>query len=151
MDSKRLLLFPQAPEYLRLLAQEADGIEGIARAASEDFLNRLRTGSEPEPWFWGFAVVERQQRTVIGMAGFKGAPRPDRSVEIAYGIAPAYEGRGYGTEAALGLIEFARESGRVSVVCAHTLPTNIPSKRVLEKCGFTQTEEGPPIRWELRL
>lgn len=156
MDSKRLLLFPQVPEYLRLLAKgpefyEADGLESFARAASEDFLKRLQTATEPDPWTWGFAVIERERKAVIGMAGFKGAPRQDRSVEIAYGIAPAYEGRGYATEAALGVIEFARESGRVSIVCAHTLPTNNPSNRVLEKCGFKRTEEGPPIRWELIL
>lgn len=137
MDSKRLLLFPQAPQYLRLLADGAE-LESLALSASD-------------PWLWGFAVVEREKKAVIGMVGFKGAPREDRSVEIAYGIAPAYEGRGYATEAVLGLIEIARDSGRVSLVCAHTLPANIPSKRVLEKCGFKQTEEGPPIRWELRL
>jgi RimJ/RimL family protein N-acetyltransferase len=156
MDSKRLLLFPQMPEYLRLLAKgpafyEADGLERFAHGASEDFLKRIQTATGPDPWTWGFAVVERERKVVIGMAGFKGAPREDRIVEIAYGIAPPYEGRGYATEAALGLIELAHESGRVSIVCAHTLPANNPSNRVLEKCGFKRIEEGPPIRWELRL
>jgi RimJ/RimL family protein N-acetyltransferase len=150
MDSKRLLLFPQMPEYLRLLAEGA-GLENLARAASEDFLKRLQTATEPDPWTWGFAVVDRERKAVIGMAGFKAPPSKNRIVEIAYGITSAYEGRGYATEAAQGLIELARESGRVSIVCAHTLPANNPSKRVLEKCGFRQTYQGPPIRWELRL
>jgi ribosomal-protein-alanine N-acetyltransferase len=156
MASKRLLLFPQMPEYLRLLAGGSE-FYGLARASSEVFLQQLQTATEPDPWTWGFAVVELESKAVIGMAGFKSAPRQDRSVEIAYGIAPAYEGRGYATEAALGLVEFARKSGRVSIVCAHTLPTNDPSKRVLEKCGFKRIgemmdpQDGPVIRWELRL
>jgi ribosomal-protein-alanine N-acetyltransferase len=168
MDTKRLILFPHVPEYLRALAQGpefyravsgfqvADDLSGFVRAASEDFLKRLQSATEPDPWSWGFAVVDRENM-VIGMAAFKGAPGPDRTVEIAYGISPAYQGRGYATEVALGLIEFARESGRVSLVCAHTLPTNDPSKRVLEKCGFKligevmDPEDGLVLRWELLL
>lgn len=168
MDPKKLTLFPHVPEYLRALAQGpkfyqavsgfqvADGLSGFVRAASEDFLKRLQSATEPDPWSWGFAVVDQENR-VIGMAAFKAAPDADRTVEIAYGISPAYQGRGYATEAALGLIQFARESGRVSRVCAHTLPTNDPSKRVLEKCGFKligevmDPEDGLVLRWELPL
>ena len=166
--TSRLTLFPHVPEYLRALAegpesyqavsgfQVAEGLGGFVRAASEDFLNRLKTATEPDPWSWGFAVVDRENR-VIGMAAFKSAPGADRTIEIAYGISPAYQGRGYATEAALGLIQFARESGRVSLVCAHTLPTNDASKRVLEKCGFKligevmDPEDGLILRWELTL
>jgi ribosomal-protein-alanine N-acetyltransferase len=169
METSRLVLFPHAPQYLRALAegaesyeavsglQVADGLPGFFRAASEDFLNRLRSATEPDAWTWGFAVVVRGENIVIGLASFKGAPGKDRIVEIAYGISPAYQGRGYATEAALGLIQFARESGRVSMVCAHTLPTNEPSMRVLEKCGFRRLgevmdpEDGLVVRWELRL
>ena len=35
-------------------------------------------------------------------------------VEIAYGIAPDYEGRGYATAAACALIEYAKGTGQVS-------------------------------------
>jgi len=168
MDKKRVILFPHVPEYLRALAQGpefyqavsgfkvAEGLAGFIRAASEEFIKRLQTASEPDPWSWGFAVVD-QKNMVIGMAAYKGAPGADRTVEIAYGISPAYQGRGYATEAARGLIQFARESGRVSLVCAHTLPTNDPSNRVLEKCGFKligevmDPEDGLVLRWELKL
>ena len=168
MDKKRLILFPHVPEYLRALAQGpefyhavsgfqvADGVGAFVRAASEDFLKRLQSATEPDPWSWGFAVVDPENR-VIGMAAFKGAPGTDRTVEIAYGISPAYQGRGYATEAALGLIHFARESGQVSTVRAHTLPTNESSKRVLEKCGFEligevmDPSDGLVLRWEFKL
>ncbi len=168
MDTRRLTLFPHVPEYLRALVdgpdayhavsgfQVAEGLHGFIRAASEDFLRRLQSATEPDPWSWGFAIVDRDNM-VIGMAAFKGAPDAARTVEIAYGISPAYQGRGYGTEAARGLIQFARDSGRVSLVCAHTLPGNDPSKRILEKCGFQligevmDPEDGLVLRWELKL
>jgi ribosomal-protein-alanine N-acetyltransferase len=153
MDTNRLVLFPHAPDYLRALAEGSESCEAV----SGDFLKRLQSTTEPEAWTWGFAVVIREKNLVIGMASFKGTPGRDRIVEIAYGISPAFQGQGYATEAARGLIQLARESGRVSMVCAHTLPTNDPSKRVLEKCGFTNVGEvmdpkdGLVIRWELKL
>ena len=168
MDARSLTLFPHDPEYLRALAEGpaayeavsgfkvADGLGGFVRAASEEFLKRLQSATEPDPWSLGFAVVDHENM-VIGMAAFKGAPGEDRTVEIAYGISPAYQGRGYATEVARKLIQFARESGRVSLVCAHTTPTNGPSKRVLEKCGFKligevmDSEDGLVLRWELQI
>src|SRR5262245_9365062 len=101
MDTRPLTLFPHVPEYLRALAegpasyegvsgfQIADGVGGFVRAASKEFLKRLQSATEPDPWLWGFAVVDHENM-VIGMAAFKGAPDEDRTVEIAYGISPAY-------------------------------------------------------------
>lgn len=39
-------------------------------------------------------------------------------VEIAYGIVPSFEGRGYATEAARALIHFALETGDVTLIRA---------------------------------
>jgi [ribosomal protein S5]-alanine N-acetyltransferase len=75
-------------------------------------------------------------------------------VEIAYGIAPGYEGQGYATEAARALIEFALERVDVTSIRAHTKPTNNASGRVLAKNGFHQLgevddpEDGLVWRWE---
>jgi RimJ/RimL family protein N-acetyltransferase len=77
-------------------------------------------------------------------------------VEIAYGIAPRYQGRGYATEAARAIVGYAVASGRVRTIQAHTLPEHNPSTRVLQKCGFTlkgqiiHPEDGPVWSWELR-
>jgi RimJ/RimL family protein N-acetyltransferase len=62
-------------------------------------------------------------------------------VEIAYGIAPEEQGKGYATEAAKALVELARTFPEVRVIRAHTLPDGAASKRVLEKCGFQHTGE----------
>ena len=58
------------------------------------------------PWRYGFFVLERESHTAIGTAGFKGPPDGADTVEIAYGIVPAFKGRGYATEAAGALVEF---------------------------------------------
>lgn len=92
--------------------------------------------------------------TEIGHAAFKGPPTEAGVVEIAYRIAPEYRGQGYATEAADALTNFAFRSDGVRVVCAHTLPQNSASTRVLTKCGFRQLgevldpEDGNVCRWE---
>ena len=102
----------------------------------------------------GFAVVHRESRSVIGTVGFKGPPDEDGVVEIAYGIVPVFQGRGYATEAAQAAVAFAFGSGQVRHVRAHTLPTPNASTGVLAKCGFKRSgevedpEDGLVWRWE---
>ena len=74
---------------------------------------------------------------------FKGPPDADRMVEVAYGTDAAHRGRGFATEAAAALTEFAFASGRVRLVTAHTVEPETPtSQRVLTKSGFRNVGGG---------
>jgi RimJ/RimL family protein N-acetyltransferase len=168
LDTRRLTLMPCLPEHLLGLIQQperfakltgfpaADGLRGffVSGEVSSDWLARLEESSGADPWRYGFFVVDRTGRSVIGMACFKGPPDIAGVVEIAYAIVPTSEGRGYATEAAGALVEFAFASERVRLVRAHTLPTSNASTRVLQKCGFrhvgdvSDPEDGPVWRWE---
>ena len=169
LETPRLHLVPWTPSLLVTLIEHPDRFEALAgfpAAAglreffvsgdvSPEWLDRLRTAAGADPWRHGFFVVEREQRAIIGTAGLKGPPDADGMVEIAYGTVPSCEGRGYATEAAMALVRFARESGDVTLIRAHTLPEANASTRVLTKCGFRHTddvidpEDGPVWRWEL--
>jgi [ribosomal protein S5]-alanine N-acetyltransferase len=148
----------QEPERFAELAGFA-ATEGLRQffvsgEVSPEWSARLRNASGSDPWRYGFFVVDPGKSAAIGMAAFKGPPDEHGAVEIAYAIVPACEGRGYATEAASALVEFALASGRVRLVRAHTLPTSNASTRVLQKCGFRYTEtvvdpeDGPVWRWE---
>lgn len=108
-------------------------------------------------WTLGFAMLDRSAGVVVGACGCKGPPGADGVVEIAYGVAPLHQGHGYGTEAVEALVTFARSSGRVRVVRAHTAPEVNASTRVLSKCEFHQVgevidpDDGLVWRWERRL
>jgi RimJ/RimL family protein N-acetyltransferase len=114
-----------------------------------------RTG-ESRPWIHGFSIVHRETNANVGSCGFKGPPDVDAAVEIAYGVEPDHQNRGYATEAAQALTDYAFASGRVSLVRAHTLPERNASTRVLTKCGFAfvgeviDPEDGRVWRWERR-
>ena len=167
----RLRLVPHDPEHLRALIEgpeiyarvsgmtPANGLREfiVSPDVSAEWLAALRTATGADPWKYGFAVVQLASGSVIGNAGFTGLPNSDGTVEIAYGIVPDYEGRGYATEAAAALVAYARADGRVRAICAHTLPARNASTRVLEKCGFRLAGElnhptdGLIWRWEQEL
>ena len=139
-----------------LAAELRDFYAGARAQVSPQWLAGLRSaaGPPPDPWRHGFFLVERARGEVIGSAGFKGPPDAAGMVEIAYGVVPSVEGRGYATEAAGALVRFAAADRRVRVIRAHTLPELNASTRVLRKCGFVHIgevidpEDGPVWRWE---
>lgn len=133
-----------------------DAMSAADRAeVSPDWLARVKASTSADPWTHGFAVVQRASGAVVGMCAYKGPPGQDGAVEIAYGINPEYQGRGYATEVAGALVAFALDSGEVRLVCAHTLPEENASTHVLTKCGFKwigevmNPEDGLVWRWEL--
>jgi RimJ/RimL family protein N-acetyltransferase len=100
-------------------------------------------------------MILRESGEAVGSAGFKGPPEEAGIVEIAYGVAPNYEGRGLATEAARALGAFALDVSQVTLVRAHTLPAANATTRVLAKCGFRHVgevvdpDDGLVWRWEL--
>ncbi len=121
---------------------------------SADWLALVDSATSANPWIHGFALVQQADNAVVGNCGFKGPPTPDGVVEIAYGVAPDYQGNGYATEAAQALVSYAFSNSKVRVVRAHTLPEANASTGVLTKCGFKQVgevmdpDDGLVWRWE---
>jgi ribosomal-protein-alanine N-acetyltransferase len=168
IETKNLKLIPYSSEHILALIESvelyaqsfgwppANGLRDfyVSKEVSAQWLAQLRSATAGDPWTHGFGVVHVDSGKVIGAAGFKGPPGADGAVEIAYGIVPEYQGRGYATEAAAALVEFASKSGCVRIACAHTLPQKNASTRVLSKCGFefagevVDPEDGPVWRWE---
>jgi RimJ/RimL family protein N-acetyltransferase len=90
---------------------------------------------------------------VVGECGTKGPPSPDGVVEIGYGLAAASQGRGLGTAAVAALIDRLAARPDVRIVEAHVDPANTPSRRLLERLGFSlagMTEHELVYRAELR-
>jgi RimJ/RimL family protein N-acetyltransferase len=155
IETPHLRLLPAAPQHLLALTEGVQQFEkqsGLPAAegfgdfmtsgeVSPDWLAGLRTATVADPWVYGFVIVDAESGEVIGTCGFKGPPDAAGVVEIAYGIVPSFEGRGYATEAAQALVDFARHHREVRAVRAHTLPDNRASVRVLEKCGFLHMGE----------
>jgi RimJ/RimL family protein N-acetyltransferase len=118
------------------------------------WLARVQSMTTPDPWTLGFSVFHRGLDVVVGGCGFKGPPDQAGVVEIAYGIDPAHQGKGYATEAARAMVAFAFRDPRIRMVIAHTLSAEHASARVLTKSHFhcvgqvIDPEDGKVWRWE---
>ena len=152
IQTKSLTLVPQTREEVRA---SLDKMPPHERAEVSPAWLALFEGSSPaDPWIHGFVAVHRTDGSVIGGCAFKGPPGADGAVEIAYGVAPEHQGKGYATEAAAALASYAFSDAQVRVVRAHTLPEASASTRVLTKCGFQHIgevmdpEDGLVWRWE---
>lgn len=102
--------------------------------------------------WWAWYFVRARDRKILGAGGLKGPPLPDGTVEIGYSLFEQFHRRGYATEAASGLIEWAFSHVEVSRVVAETYPELAASIRVMEKNGLTLVGPGSEdrvIRFEL--
>ena len=130
-------------ELAAMATGDSSGRDWAADYPTEGELRLLGLGlldAEPahaDAPFWGpLQVRERATGRAIGGAGFKAPPDEMNCVEIGYGLVPDARGRGYATEAVLGLVAAAGRAG-ATYVSAQTLPGNTASERVLVKAGFS--------------
>jgi len=76
-------------------------------------------------------------------------------VDIGYGIAPKFHGRGIATRAVAEIVRWARSDPRVVRLTAQTSIHNVASQRVLQRNGFavvgtkTDAEDGELSCWAL--
>ena len=68
----------------------------------------------------------------------------DDHIEVGFSVDPAWQGRGYATEALRKVVEYLTENESISCVTAWCASENTGSRRVLEKSGMklVHTEEG---------
>ncbi len=73
---------------------------------------------------------------VIGDCGVHRDPDEHGEVEIGFGLAAGYHGRGYGREFVAALSQWLLAQPEVTRVVARAELQNAPSRRVLELAGF---------------
>ncbi|HWL38473.1 MAG TPA: GNAT family N-acetyltransferase [Frankiaceae bacterium] len=119
-----------------VLAGDLSGVRagrGWPHADTYDALRPVASG--PEGAEGTFLVVVSGE--VVGDCGWYGPPGADGEVEIGYGLAAPYRGRGLGVEAVRLLVAWVTAQEGVRRVVAETDATNTPSRRLLERLGFT--------------
>jgi RimJ/RimL family protein N-acetyltransferase len=134
LQTARLRLEPLTAETARaILAGDLSGLTAADGWPHDDTADGLagavKTGYPP-----GWLVTVGG--AVIGDIGTHGPVDEAGSVEIGYGLA-APSRQGYGSEAVAAVTEWLLSQPGVLQVRAHTLTSNAPSRRVLEKAGFT--------------
>jgi len=149
--TERLNLLPLSLEQLNLYLTDPKALERalrlpVSRAIVTDRVQRAirmkiakmtEATQEIHAWYTYWLIVIAEASFGAGLAGFKGYPGSQGEVEIGYGIDPAYQGKGYMTEAVRALIDWAfQEPDCKSIIAPETQISNVASNRVLEKVGM---------------
>ncbi len=135
------------------LAEEWLGF-AAAREAMQPCYEHLKSHPEDLGW-WTYLFINKSDRTLIGLGGFKGAVNEEGIIEIGYAIAPAYRRKGLAVEASHGMIKYAFTNPQLKKIYAHTLPEYNASTGVLEKIGMNligavnDPVDGEIWRWSL--
>jgi RimJ/RimL family protein N-acetyltransferase len=154
LSSPRVRLQPIGPRQARAmlagtpepdLAWEDGFPLASVRGALERIVAADAAGHSLGPFF-AYAIVRRGDGLVVGDAGFHGPPDEDGEVEIGYALVPAARGAGLASEAIALLVDWAFEQRGVHAVTARVDPGNAPSRRVLERLGFSPDGERGGLR-----
>ena len=160
LENKRLKLIPLDDYNLRLLVKDRQKMErnlGVKindTELEESEIIALRTSlqkvienKEDYLWYTNWVIVLKKENKIIGGLCFKGCPDEKGRVEIGYGMQDEYRCKGYMTEAAKELINWAFSFKSVTEIIAETEKDNLPSHRVLEKVGMEKYEENEKMFW----
>lgn len=157
LDTERLILIPLTAENLRLLIDNPKKMEqslsivesnrflsSDLKQAMEIRLSKLLSDEENYIWYTNWLIVSKDQNCSVGGVMLKGLPNETGEVVIGYYTLPEYQGNGYMTETINNMKNWLLNQADVMYVIADTDKDNIPSHRVLEKCGakiYKETDE----------
>lgn len=87
--------------------------------------------------YYRWAVIDKENGECIGQIAYFLVDSKNHFAEIEYCIGQQFQRKGYATEAAKAVIAFGFDRMNLHKVqiCCKTI--NVPSRRVIEKCGFT--------------
>lgn len=87
--------------------------------------------------YYRWAVIEKNGKSCIGQIAYFLVDTTNHFAEIEYCIGTEFQNKGYITEAARAIIRFGFEKIGLNKIQISTKSINAPSRRVIEKCGFT--------------
>jgi ribosomal-protein-alanine N-acetyltransferase len=150
MDPKRLEI---ETDRLRLRTFEPHDLDPLHRIWNDaDVMKFVRPGWTPsredvqtyferikvrwvEHGYSHFAITLKNEIDLIGYCGFQRLEKAS-DIELLYGVAKPYWGRGLVTEAARACLDFAYENTDLDRIVALAYPLNKGSWRVMEKIGM---------------
>lgn len=135
-DAEAISAYRSDPDVRRYQGWERTDRDHV-RAEIEEMARRAP--GAPGGWVQ-FSVEERGGGQLVGDIGLSLVDGEPGVVKMGYTIAPAFQGRGYGTEAVRALIAYAFGRLGAQAVRAYASAENAASIRVLEKVGMRLVE-----------
>jgi RimJ/RimL family protein N-acetyltransferase len=124
------------PDVMKYIGSgKPESIEQVQTA-----LNKLLAHWE-QHGFGRWAVLDKESEKLIGWCGLAYLENTE-DVEIGYGIAKSYWGKGLTSEAAAAVIKWGFEDLGLDHIVAVAWPENIVSRRVMDRLGMKYIKMG---------
>jgi RimJ/RimL family protein N-acetyltransferase len=145
LRTERLLLRRWRPEDRPLFAElnaDARVVEFLPRALAREESDAVADRIENHFALHGFGLWAVEIPDLTRFAGFIGLATPrfeaafTPCVEIGWRLAAEHWGRGYATEGARAALEFGFRELQLAEILSFTVPSNVRSRRVMEKIGM---------------
>ena len=156
IESERLKMIPLTHQLLQLLQADRSAMElslglNISNMQIDPFYKNEvddaminfwlpKTLEHPAVYMWytSWEIILKSSNTSIGGMGFAGEPNEHGEAETGYMIDGHHQNKGYATEALQLLTKWAFAQEKVKAIIVHTLADNLPSRKILVKCGFEE-------------
>lgn len=135
-DAETISAYRSDPDVHRYQGWDRTDPDGV-RAEIQEMSGRAP--GEPGGWVQ-LSVEDRSSGRLVGDVGLSVVEGEVGVIKVGYTVAPAFQRRGYATEAVWALVAYALDALGADVVRAHASAENAPSIRVAEKVGMHLVE-----------
>lgn len=136
-DADAVFEFNSEPEVTRYTG-DADAVK--TRQDAEKIISEIWLKEYQQYGYGRWAIVLKETDRVIGFCGFKyieSLAMPD----LGYRLLPDYWGVGLATEIAQATLAYGKRVMALENAFADAMPDNIASNKILEKLGFTFSQQ----------
>ena len=132
-DDEAMLKYWIADEKIQSLYSEP---VYTTKEAVKELLDKYISSYENDDYY-RWAIIEKTTGECIGQIAYFLVDNHHHFAEIEYCIGSAFQCKGFATEATKAVIAYGFDKMNLHKVQICTKTINLPSKRVIEKCGFT--------------
>jgi ribosomal-protein-alanine N-acetyltransferase len=135
-DAQEIFLLRSNKEVNKLI----DRVTATSIDEARKFINMIISNQlNNESFMW--VITLKDEPKLIGTIVYWNLVKEKDQAEIGYEMLPQYHGRGLMQEALLKIIDFGFKTLGLKTIVAEPKSNNLPSVKLLEKCGFLKTDE----------
>ena len=135
-DAETISAYRSDPDVHRYQGWDRTDPEGVRTEIDE---MARRAPGEPGGWVQ-LSLERREDGELVGDVGLSPAEGEPGVIKVGYTVAPAFQRRGFATEAIGALVAYAFDTLGADVARAYASADNVPSIRVAEKVGMRLAE-----------